>query len=168
MKFTFTCKTLPLDMLPPLGGRSKARARGLTLVEVLLSVAIIALVFGGVLGTYLHTCYRAEWSGYSLAAQSLSVQQVEQAKSAVWDIQSVPVKNELTNMATVTSAMLDVPISGTNVVWATNYATIRPVTILSNPPIQVYLVKVDTVWPFRWKNEVRYHTNTTTSYIAPD
>ncbi|HYG35469.1 MAG TPA: prepilin-type N-terminal cleavage/methylation domain-containing protein [Clostridia bacterium] len=141
---------------------------GLTLVEVLISLSILSALFAGVLGTYVHLNYRAEWSGYSIAAQALAIQQLEQAKSAVWDPRSVPAKNELTNIARVTPAILDLPISGTNVVWATNYATILSVSLGSNPPVSTYLVKVDTVWPFRWKNQVSYYTNTIAGYLAPD
>ena len=106
--------------------------------------------------------------GVLLAAQALALRQIEQAKSAVWDTLSVPVKNELTNIPPVTSAILDIPISGTNVVWATNYATIKLVTVWSNPPVTTYLVKVDTVWPFRWNDQVQYYTNTVADYPAPD
>ena len=141
---------------------------GFSLVEVILSVGIVALVFSGVMGTYIHTSYRAEWSGYSLAAQALAIQQIEQAKSAVWDTRSSPVKNELTNLAPVTAAILDIPISGTNVVWATNYATVTQVMLWTNPPVSTYMVKVDTVWPFRWKGQAKYYTNTIANYMAPD
>ena len=143
-------------------------ASAFTLMEVIISLCIVAVVFAGVLGTYAHADYRAEWSGYSLAAQALAVQELEQAKSAVWDLLSVPVKNELTNLPPVTAAMLDIPVSGTNVVWATNYATIKPILLWSNPAVSTYLVRVDTVWPFRWKGQIKYYTNTVADYIAPD
>jgi hypothetical protein len=148
--------------------RRKPSTPGFTLAEVVVSVCLVAVAFAGVIGTYAHTSYRAEWSGYSLAAQALAIQQLEQAKSAVWDTLSVPIKNEITNVPAVNGAILDIPISGTNVVWATNYATIRPILIWSNPPVSTYLVKVDTVWPFRWKGKVRYFTNTVADYMAPD
>jgi prepilin-type N-terminal cleavage/methylation domain-containing protein len=151
----------------PVGAQARA-SRGMTLVEVIMALAILSVAFAGVIGMYLHAAYRAEWSGYSLAAQGLAIQQIEQAKSAVWDTSSTPVKNELTNIATVTSAVLDIPILGSNVVWATNYASIVPVQLWSNPVVSAYLVRVDTVWPFRWKNRIRYYTNTVVDYMAPD
>jgi Tfp pilus assembly protein PilV len=146
----------------------QATVSGLTLVEVLISLMIITLVFAGVGSMYVQTTYRAQWSGYSLAAQALAIQQLEQAKSAVWDTRSVPIKNELTNIATVTAGTLDLPVAGTNIVWATNYATIRPITIWNNPPVTTYLVKVDTVWPFHWSGVVSYYTNTIADCLAPD
>ena len=139
-----------------------------TLTEVMMSLSILTVVFAGVVGTYVQTSYRAEWSGYSLAAQALSIQQLEQAKSAVWDTRSYPVKNELTNIAAVSAAVLDIPISGTNLVWATNYVTIAPLNLSTNPPVTVYFVRVDTVWPFRWRKTTRYHTNSVANYMAPD
>jgi hypothetical protein len=30
------------------------------------------------------------------------------------------------------------------------------------------MVKVETAWPFRWKNQVVYFTNTIVDYFAPD
>jgi hypothetical protein len=150
------------------GAIHKPTTSGLTLVEVLISLIIILLVFAGVITAYVQTTYRAQWSGYSLAAQALAIQQLEQAKSAVWDTRSVPIKNELTNIATITAGTLDLPVSGTNIVWATNYAVIRPITIWNDPPVTTYLVKVDTVWPFQWRGALKYYTNTIADCMAPD
>ena len=43
----------------------------LTLVEVVLSTAIAAMTVSGILYGYTQSAKRAEWSGYSLAAQAL-------------------------------------------------------------------------------------------------
>ncbi|MEI6780174.1 MAG: hypothetical protein WCQ21_04565 [Verrucomicrobiota bacterium] len=144
-----------------------ARTAAYTLVEVVICVFIMMLLFAGIITAYIQTSYRAEWSGYSLAAQALGIQQLEQAKSAVWDIQQTPVQDEIAKMPRVTAAVLDLPVSGTNYVWATNYATVflvpTPLAGVSN-----YMVKVDTVWPFRWKNTTVYFTNTIADYFAPE
>jgi Tfp pilus assembly protein PilV len=146
--------------------RSRARAEGFTLAEVVMSIFIAAVVFCGVIGAYVQAAYRAEWSGYSLAAQALAIQQLEQAKAGVWDNQTC----NITNLNTVTSATLDLPVPGssTNSVYATNYTTITSITNLDVTQVTVYMVKVDTVWPFLWKNRVVYYTNTVADYYAPD
>jgi Tfp pilus assembly protein PilV len=152
----------------PDGCASAKGCRGATLVEVVISLAILLLSFSGIIGGYIHSCYRAEWSGYSLSAQALGEQQLEQARCATWDIRSLPVRNDLTNISTISAARLDLPISGTNAVWATNYVTVSTVAITNTINASVYLVRVDTVWPFTWKGQIRYFTNTLADYFAPD
>jgi len=114
---------------------------------------------------YVQTSYRAEWSGYSLAAQALAIQQLEQARAAVWDGSQC----QITNLVKKTADILDLPISGTNCVWATNYATVTNIS-LSGVPVSVcvYMVRVDTVWPFRWRGTLRYFTNSIADYYSPD
>ena len=41
------------------------RAAGFTLIEVVISTAIVALVFGGVITAYIQSGMRVQWSGYS-------------------------------------------------------------------------------------------------------
>jgi prepilin-type N-terminal cleavage/methylation domain-containing protein len=153
----FSCCTPRVSAIN--GGKS-----GFTLVEVLVCSAILALVFGGILTAYIQGAYRAEWTGYSLTAQALAIQQIEQAKSAKWDTTG----NEFTNLSSVTWAVLDLPISGTNKVWATNYTSVSLVPISVNPPVNVYMVRVDTQWPFVRKGQKIYFTNTVACYYAPD
>jgi type II secretory pathway pseudopilin PulG len=135
-----------------------------TLAEVVVCLAIVALMFGGIITGYMQGAYRAEWAGYNLAAQSLAMQQIEQAKTAVWDSQH----NEFTNLLTMTWATLDLPVNGTNRVYATNYVTVTTNQISSSPDIFVQMVKVDTVWPYIRKGLVLYYTNTVADYYAPD
>ena len=144
---------------------SRARTGAFTLVEVVTSVCIIMLVIAAVITVYVTTSYRAEWAGLSLAAQASAVQQLEAAKAAVWDPVQTPVKDEISQLPRVTSVLLDLPVTGTNVVYATNYTTI---TLITNGIYSNYLVKVDAVWPFRWKNQVVYYTNTIAGYYAPE
>jgi hypothetical protein len=116
-----------------------------------------------------------------LAAQALAIQQLEQARSAVWD-NSVS-KNEMTNLNLLnwtynaatgvgkgySWANLDLPISGTNYIQATNYVT---VTLLTNvtglPAIKLQMVQVDTVWRFLAFGGTRLYTNSIATYYAPD
>ena len=143
----------------------KRRTAALTLVEVVVATLIIVLVFAAIIGAYIQTTYRSEWAGLSLAAQAAAVQQLEAAKCAVWDPLQTPVKDEITQLPRITTVLLDLPVSGTNKLYATNYTT---VTLITNGVYSNYFVKVDTVWPFRWKKTTAYYTNTVADYYAPD
>jgi predicted DNA-binding transcriptional regulator len=48
-----------------------AAIRDLTLVEVVVCPAILALVFGGIIAASVRAGYRAEWVGYNLSAQPI-------------------------------------------------------------------------------------------------
>ena len=144
-------------------GRSRGVA-AFTLAEVVMAIAVTGLIFAGILTSYIQSARRAEWSGYSLAAHALAMQQLEQARSAKWDILNTPVVNEITNLPSMTWTNLDLPISGTNYTRATNFISVRTITISTLPPVAVQMVKVDTVWPFR----DRLFTNTVANYYAPD
>jgi hypothetical protein len=98
-----------------------------------------------------------------LAAQALAIQQLEQARAAVWDGNQC----QFTNLVKKTADILDLPISGTNIVWATNYATVTNIS-LSGVPVSFYMVRVDTAWPFRWRGKVTYYTNSIADYYSPD
>jgi hypothetical protein len=133
-------------------------------MEVVMCLVIMGMLFSGILLGYVTSAKRTEWSGYSLAAQALAIQQLEQARSAKWDVLSVPAVNEITNIPTKTATIMDIPYAGTNYTWATNYVTISPITLSTNPPVSVYLVRVDTVWRTRGLN----FTNSIANYFAPD
>jgi hypothetical protein len=172
-----------------LTGTKKRRRRGeagfmASFWEVLAGTLIVALVFGTIINGYMATALRVEWTGYSLAAQSLGIQTLEQARSATWDISQA--KNEITNLTLLSSSwnsstktysgyttnILDVPYKSGKFVMATNFVTIQMVTVngITNPAVQMQSVKVDTVWPFiGWaKFSLRYYTNSICTLIAPD
>jgi hypothetical protein len=133
-----------------------------------MSVFVMMLVFAAIITTYLQSSYRAEWSGFSLAAQAAGIQQLEAAKSAVWDPLQTPVMDQISQLPTVTAVLLDLPVTSTNYIYATNYTTI---TLLTNSALTTasnYLVTVTTVWPFIWKNQTVYYSNTLAAYYAPD
>jgi type II secretory pathway pseudopilin PulG len=152
------------------------RKNGLTLVEVVMSLSITGLIFGGILIAYVQSAKRAEWSGMSLAAQAYGIQQLEEARAAVWDLSAEVTVNEITNLLLLNRANfpnsvrgytwtnLDIPFSGTNFVRATNYVVVTNVPISTTPPISVMSVRVDTVW--RLQNKT--FTNTLVNYYAPD
>src|SRR5256885_14903687 len=88
---------------------------GFTIVEVVLSTFIALITIGGVIYGYVMSAKRAEWSAYSLAASSLAMQRLEQARSCKWDPMGFPPVDMLvTNNFPVTVEILDVPRSGTN------------------------------------------------------
>jgi hypothetical protein len=164
--------------------KSERRARalgGFTLAEVVISLGIVTLLFSGILSAYIQTSWRAEWAGYSLAAQAIGIQQIEQARSGVWDY-SIG-KNELTNLNLIawnynsttkvgtgyTTNVLDVPVSGTNITIATNFVTVKMLNLTGLPNVQVQMVIVDTVWPL-WtlRGKRMLYTNRTANYFGPD
>jgi type II secretory pathway pseudopilin PulG len=165
----------------------RKRNSGFTLAEVVTAIGIVAMVFGSMMVAYTQATRRAQWSGYSMAAQALAIQQVEQARSAQWDpsantnqifelltvLQSPstisPSGTTLGGITGYTWTNLDLPSSGSNFVRATNFVIIRMFTInVSNLPVQIQMIRVDTVWPFTWRNATRLFTNTICTYTAPD
>jgi type II secretory pathway pseudopilin PulG len=119
------------------------------LVEVVLSIAILALAMAGMIYGYVQTNYRAEWSSMSLAAQSLASKAAEQARAAKWDIHSgTPgtgpgTSDEIppTNYTRVNS--LVVPGTGQSI-GVTNYVWITQ--LYTNPPVRQ--IRVDCAWRF--------------------
>lgn len=140
--------------------RGVARRRGFTLAEVVITIAIVALVVQGTVLGYVFSSQRAEWSAYSLAAQSLALQGVEQARAAKWDPQAWPVVDEMgpTNFSYAT--VLDIPVAGTPV-YATNH--VRVTVVAANPPLRE--MRTDCVW--RLINRGPF-TNTVIVLRAPD
>lgn len=153
-----------MRVLKPIGFPQR-RATALTLVEVLISMAIGSVLVGTIIYGYVDATRNVEWSSYSMAAQSMALQRVEQVRAAMWDPDGVPPKDEAvaTNFP-VLALQLDIPSKGTNIVWATNYTTIGWVS--SNPPLK--WVRVDCVWNFRRGNAYRWFTNTIVTYRRPN
>jgi prepilin-type N-terminal cleavage/methylation domain-containing protein len=131
---------------------------GLTLIEVIFSIAIGALMMGAVTTGYIQCLRQAEWTSHSLAANSLAVQRLEQTRNAKWEWQKTDQVTS-TNFP-VDVQILDIPISKTNIIYGTNFTTIS--TISTNPPLK--MIRVDCVWAF--VNGALY-TNTVATYRAP-
>jgi type II secretory pathway pseudopilin PulG len=147
-----------------------ARAlRAFTLAEVVICIAIIVIAFSAIIGGYISSANRAEWSCYSLAAQAQAIQQLEQARSAMWDPTTIPPKDEFGNLNTNSFALMDLPITGTNGIYVTNSATISTLTIPGTiPTVSIRMVQVQTVWPYVRRGVRIYFTNTIVNYFAPD
>ena len=163
----------------------------MTLMEVVITIVVAGISIVGVVNGYVFTAKRAEWNAYSLAAQSLAMQQLEQARAAKWDQLSTPPVDELVSSNFVDQVnILDIPVTGnalagtlaaqfplarTNCsttitqattngitfVFATNYISIWNVT--TNPPLKG--IRVDCVWSFMGRST---HTNTMVTYRGPD
>lgn len=152
--------------------------QGFSLAEVAIALAVIAMIFTSIIVGFTQASYRAEWTGYSLAAESLAMKQIEQARSARWDPAQYPQVNEMYALNLQSSNLtgniytgytwtnLDLPFTGTNVARATNYVTVKPVS--TSTPGSNIMVRVDTVWTFRWRTSTRLYTNTICTYVAPD
>lgn len=139
-------------------------AAGMTLVEVFMSLFVLGIMMIGIISVYVQSHRTAEWACYSLAAQSLAMQPIEQARAATWDPYANPPVDQTTNMKLFplfTTNILDIPISKTNIVWATNRVWIR--TISSNPPVKS--VRVETTWRFFNRG---VYTNSVLVYRAAD
>jgi len=142
---------------------AQRRRHGFTLAEVVISAAIAAVSIGGIMYGYVMSAQRAEWSAYAIAAQSLAMQRVEQTRSARWDMSATPTVNELVGANFPPQiCVLDIPISGTNVVFATNFTTLTALS--ASPPL--VSIQVDCVW--RWSVGNRLFTNTVVTYRTTD
>ena len=128
----------------------------------MISIMIMGLVFSGVLLAYTRGSQRAEFSGLSLAAQAMCTRQMEQFRVPIWDTQSVPITDYTGNIPTNTVSILDIPISGTNVVWATNRFSIT--TWTNSGPSYLKMIVSQTTW--MWNGQV--FTNMLVDYRAPD
>jgi len=132
---------------------------GFTLIEVIMSLAILTVVMSGVIYGYGQINRLALSSSWSLAAQSIALQGLERARSAQWDAQPLSTYSsglgtgdewpDTTNAAGVlvpvmdTNCWLDVPCTGTNI-YVTNYISIQ--TISQTPPVRQ--IRSDCVWGF--------------------
>jgi len=133
-----------------------------TMIEVMISAAILALVTAGVIYGYAQANRFAEWSSMSLAAQSYALQGLEQVRSAKWDFWTYPTTDVMpapTNF--IQSDIMDVPVSGAPF-YVTNY--IKLIQISTTP--QVREVWSQCVWTFPATGRV--FTNTVITYRAPD
>jgi hypothetical protein len=133
-------------------------------METLVSMLIMGVFFGSSLLAYTHASKRAEWSGLSLAAQAMATRQMEQFFAATWDTQSNPPVDQTTNVPTNVVCVLDLPISGTNVVWATNICSVSNITVSTTPLVNIKMITVNTYWSFNGA----VYMNKVVNYRSPD
>jgi Tfp pilus assembly protein PilV len=144
--------------------RSNPRTRrsGFTLAEVVISMGIAALGIGGIIWGYIMTSHRAEWATCSAAAQQMAVRRLEQTRAAKWDPFAYPPVDELktSNFPPVVAA-LDVPLAGTNRIFATNVVSIF--SVYTDPSLKV--IRVDCSWSLMSRGPF---TNTLLTYRTSD
>lgn len=142
--------------------RERLERAAFTLIEVVVSAAVAAMTVAGIVYGYTQSTKRAEWSGYSLAAQALAVQRLEQTRACRWDPDAGVDQLVSANFG-VQTLVLDIPIMGTNAAYATNITTITAIS--TNPPL-LRMVRVDCIWKFPITG--RFFTNTVATYRSPD
>jgi prepilin-type N-terminal cleavage/methylation domain-containing protein len=138
---------------------------GMTLVEVLVASLVSLLALAGIVSGYIFANTSAEKFGLSLSATAQASQWMEQMRSAQWDISSFPVVDNLTTTNFSNEVVtLESPGNGTNVIYATNFATITMIS--TNPPLR--RIRVDCVWIFNGFHESGVYTNTIETCRAPN
>lgn len=142
--------------------RARRRCAGFSLEEVVVSMAISAISIAGISSGYIMSAQRAAWSGCSQAANSMALQRIEQVRAAKWDTLAYPSVDEVVSVNfPVVVQPLDLPTSGTNVVYGTNVTTISTISV--NPPIK--MIHCECTWRFM---ERGLFTNSITLYRSPD
>jgi prepilin-type N-terminal cleavage/methylation domain-containing protein len=147
--------TFNLEQIAVRGARA-----AFTLMEVLISLVIFALVAAGMVYGYVQSNRFAEWSEMSLAAQSIASEGVEQARSAVWQTSTATNIDDLPAPATyIRTNYIEVPTSG-QTLTVTNYISVTTVT--ANPPVRQIFVQC--MWQFPLTR--KWFTNTVVAQRA--
>jgi type II secretory pathway pseudopilin PulG len=133
----------------------------MTLIEVVVALGISVVLLTGIFKGYLLVSRRALYSSYSVAASALAMKQMEQIVSATW----IPA-NGTTNifnpaLTAIQTNPLGMPGSTTNLIYATNYASVRQIS--QNPPYA--MIRVDCVWAFM---DMGVFTNTVAVLRGPN
>jgi Tfp pilus assembly protein PilV len=131
---------------------------GITIIEVVVSVVIVALSIGGIMSVYTQSAVNAEWSAHSLAAQMMALSGLEQARAAKYDPLGGTDELVATNFP-VKVDKLDIGTSLGVCTYATNTTTIS--TISTNPAVK--MIQVDCTWSFPRKG---LFTNSVYTYRA--
>ena len=141
---------------------ARQSTQGGTLVELVMALGIALITVSASVKGYILTSNKAEWSAYTLAANSMAMQRMEQTRAAKWDPAAWPSVDRVVqgNFPKLTN-ILDVPVSGSNIVYGVISTTVT--NISANPPLK--LVRVECVWKF---TNHGWFTNSVTSYRAPD
>lgn len=134
--------------------------RGLSLCEIVISLALTTLSVAAIIDGYVLCARQAETSALHFAAQAQALERLEQIRAAKWDPNADPPVDQIwtTNFPPVTR-VLDLP-SRTTERFATNITTVQVVS--TTPPLKA--IKIQTVWA--WNQ--RLYTNTITTYRGPD
>ena len=131
-----------------------------TLMEVVISLAILGISLGGILTLYVRSAQRADWSGYSVSAQMMALSGLEQCRAAKYDPHGSPPTDAL--VSSNFPSRVDILDPGTvngAASYGTNTTTI--LTISTNPALK--LVRVDCTWTYPGRG---VFTNSVSTYRA--
>src|SRR5882672_4611913 len=135
---------------------------GFTLVEVVVSILIVSLGLVGILGLYIHSAYRSDWSAQSMSAQMMAISGLEQCRAAKYDPRGSPPTDDLVSSNFPPRVdVLDVGTSVGVVTYGTNTTTI--LTVSTNPLFK--LVRVECTWVY--PRHGRF-TNSVSTYRGPN
>jgi hypothetical protein len=134
--------------------------RGLSLCEIVISLALTSLSVAAIIDGYVLCAKQAETSSLHLAAQAQALERLEQTRAAKWDPNANPLVDDVTSANFLPVILpLDVP-SPTVQRFATNITTVT--VISTTPPLKA--IKVETIWSWNGK----LYTNVITTYRGPD
>ena len=125
-----------------------------------MSMSVAGILMAGVVSGYRQAVRMAEWSAYSLAANSICMQGLERVRAAKWDPAGGVDQVQISSFPD-TVEVLDIPSSRTNIVYATNHYTV--ITVSTTPGLR--MVRVDCRWRFFDRG---LYTNSAFTYRAPD
>jgi type II secretory pathway pseudopilin PulG len=131
-----------------------------SIVEAVMSMAVAGIMMAGLVSGYRQAVRTAEWSAYSLAANSICLQGLERVRAAKWD-PAGGVDQVQSSFFPDTVEVLDIPSSKTNIVYATNHCSLT--TVSTTPGLR--MIRVDCRWRFFDRG---LYTNTAFTYRAPD
>src|SRR5262245_55279626 len=128
-----------------IGVSKLCRRKGFSLVEMLTSLAVAGITIAAVTSGFLQVSVQGQASAESLAAHAQAMRGLEQTRAAKWDPFAYPTVDDLvaTNFPP-TVAILDLPMAGNNVTYATNRTYIT--TISTTPALRQ--IRVDCTWTF--------------------
>jgi type II secretory pathway pseudopilin PulG len=135
---------------------------GMTLIEVVISLAIAALAVGAIIDGYIYCTTSAQKAALSLAGSARAMERLEETRSAKWDMSSWPPVDQL-DATNFPDEVVVLDLSGSRT--ATNTATIQTyiTQVSTNPPFK--RIHVDCVWFFKGNQPV---TNSIETLRAPD
>ncbi len=134
----------------------------MTLTEVVVAMAIIGLVVGGIVTGYSYCGHSTEKTALALAANARAMEIIEETRSAKWDTVSWPQVDEVVQTNFPTKVVtLDLSGDTKMLTKATVQTTISQIS--NNPPLK--RIRVDCIWKF---NNSQLMTNSIETCRAPD
>ena len=140
----------------------RSSSSGIALTEVIMSMGVAAMSIGCIISGYVLAVQAAELSACSAAVHWSVIQTLEQTRSARWEPMAVTPIDELVEANFPTSVtVLDIPLTRTKVVYATNRITI---TLLTGLPM-LKMIRVESAWACLSRGPF---TNTVVTYRSAD